>query len=640
MGILLSNTLKAQLPLPVYAPCGASATITGVVNTYYPGLNDIHTGEVTISLGAPVGNAAPLVRGDRILIIQMQDAAINSSNTAAYGGNGADGNGLIDLGYSGQYEFAQVRNFTAGVLTLRNPLQHNYRAVSGIPNRKSTYQVVRVPVYKQAILGGTLTAFPWNGNAGGIIALHAWQTLDLNGNGISAAGSGFRPGKINSAGGLYNLQDYVRTTYGSYGEKGEGIAGTPLGTWAATAGGYENGSFGRGAPANAGGGGNAHNSGGGGGANFGDGGKGGYQYSGPQDVGGRGGKGIKTSLPGRIIMGGGGGGGQQNNSVSTRGGNGGGIILLSAPLLVFSCSSVAITAQGETIATPSGGNDGQGGGGAGGTIVLSVATYSAAGTCTLQVNASGSNGVRSTDTYPHSGGGGGGEGTIIFSTAVPSMVNAAAGPGQGGPDCASCTTGGSAGATLAGNIFTAQNPLAIDLLKFDASCEEGEVAISWTTAHEENSAYFGIDHSTDAQSWTEIARIPASGTSHKIRHYSTVHRPQSDGQMQYYRLREVDLQQRITTWQTIDAVCENNGELQIFPVPANDRLYIKSPDDLRKASLSLYTVSGQQPDLAPAYSDNGHEAMIDVSHLAAGVYVVCYTAPNGKPMHQKILICK
>ncbi|KAA2238412.1 T9SS type B sorting domain-containing protein [Chitinophaga agrisoli] len=410
LGLLLCNILKAQLPLPVLGPCGASATISGVVNTYYPGLNNINTGEVTIVLGAPTGNAQPLVRGDRVLIIQMQDATINSSNTPAYGGNGTGGNGCIDPGLSGQFEFGRVANIAGNIITLSNPLQRSYRAISGIPNRKSAYQVVRVPTYQNATLAGNVTATGWNGAAGGIVAFHAWQILDLNGHEISATGLGFRPGKINSAGGLYNLQDYVSLTYGSYGEKGEGIAGTPLGTWAATAGGYENGSFGRGAPANAGGGGNAHNSGGGGGANYGDGGQGGYQYSGPQDVGGRGGKGITTGLPGRIIMGGGGGGGHQNNAAAFGGELGGGIILITANQIM---GTGLIHADGNS-AGPST-DDGAGGGGAGGTVMLSYTGTLPAG---ITITAKGGAGGNETFLARHGSGGGAGGGVIITSTPV------------------------------------------------------------------------------------------------------------------------------------------------------------------------------------------------------------------------------
>src|ERR1043166_5646791 len=111
------------------------------------------------------------------------------------------------------------------------------------------------------------------------------------------------------------------------GSKGEGIAGTPryiyqhgatIGAPASGNGplntgveGYANGSFGRGAPGNAGGGStdgtpdvdNGQNSGGGGGGNGGSGGSGGNSWNSNLPVGGQGGGSISPMLT-RITMGG------------------------------------------------------------------------------------------------------------------------------------------------------------------------------------------------------------------------------------------------------------------------------------------------------------------------------------------------
>src|SRR5690606_21595689 len=108
----------------------------------------------------------------------------------------------------------------------------------------------------------TLTAPAWNGSTGGIVAIHA-STFVLDGS-IDVSGLGFRGGAVDnmSVGAGSNVTTYVSGSANQGGQKGESIAGAPSF--------YQNtlnGSFGRGAPANAGGGGTAHNAGGGGGAN-------------------------------------------------------------------------------------------------------------------------------------------------------------------------------------------------------------------------------------------------------------------------------------------------------------------------------------------------------------------------------------
>jgi len=77
---------------PVCATPGrdGTATITGVVNTYYPGSATAAAGSTSITLGASTGSATAIAIGDLVLVIQMQDASIDSSNTSGYGGSGPE----------------------------------------------------------------------------------------------------------------------------------------------------------------------------------------------------------------------------------------------------------------------------------------------------------------------------------------------------------------------------------------------------------------------------------------------------------------------------------------------------------------------------------------------------------------------
>src|SRR3989442_6666746 len=68
-----------------------TASLTGVINTYYPGVGTAAAASTTITLGTPTGAAAPIAIGDMVLVIQMQDAGIDSTNTGAYGDGVAGG---------------------------------------------------------------------------------------------------------------------------------------------------------------------------------------------------------------------------------------------------------------------------------------------------------------------------------------------------------------------------------------------------------------------------------------------------------------------------------------------------------------------------------------------------------------------
>jgi hypothetical protein len=390
-----------------------SGDIHGIINTYYPGIANSSAGSksVNVDISNPKGFTHTLIPGDRVLIIQMQNALISETNSMAYG-DGKDfdliASGWLDVQNTGEYEFGIVESISGNVINLTQPLQKSYSA-------DGVFQVIYSPVYDNVNLTGMITAEPWNGYCGGIVTFDA-KTLNLNNQTIDVSGLGFRKGKKNS-----NFDQTPLTYYwGMYctdadlffGEKGEGVAGAPRGSYLSSSKRLysitnlqktSGGSYGRGAPGNAGGGGNDHNSGGGGGANIGSGGQGGASYGAtyndplhpiPGDMtnywnnitppvftqngkgffpnGGMGGKGCVTPDPFRIWMGGAGGGGHQNNNAASGGANGGGIILITARNVKNKGSFYANGENAAPTINTNGlaGNDGAGGGGAGGTIVF------------------------------------------------------------------------------------------------------------------------------------------------------------------------------------------------------------------------------------------------------------------------------
>jgi uncharacterized repeat protein (TIGR01451 family) len=418
---------------------GAAGSLTGVVNTYYPGNLSVNAGTSTISIGTATGAPATLAIGDLLLVMQMQDAQISTSDSNAYGDGvaGDPASGASAINQTGVYEFVVVTNISGGTLTIRgagtsNGLVNTYSNANASNSRgQRRFQVVRVPQYSSATLTSGLTALPWNGRTGGILVIDVAGALSLGSATVSVNGMGFRGGGAQQwagdSGGA--TTDYVNVATNTvHGVKGEGIAGTPRYVYDSSgvvtntaAEGYPGGSTARGAPGNAGGGGtdgspatNERNSGGGGGGNGGAGGMGGNTWNSNLALGGFGGEDVTASV-GRIIMGGGGGAGSRNNSsgVMSSGAPGGGIVIIRAGTI---SGSGMITANGYDGVSAD--NDGGGGGGAGGTVVV-VAARGSLGTLTIQ--AKGGNGGNAwltqvsngTPGERHGPGGGGGGGVVI-----------------------------------------------------------------------------------------------------------------------------------------------------------------------------------------------------------------------------------
>ncbi len=432
---------------------GAGGVLSGVVNTYYPGAASVAAGVTAIPVGAPAGAPTPVAAGDLVLVIQMQGADLNATETDAYGDgmSGAPASGaLAGTVAAGRYEFAVATGpVAAGLLPVVGKgsgggLLHDYLdgpASFAVGARR--FQVVRVPQYATATASGALAAATWNGVTGGVLALDVTGVLTFSGT-VSVSGLGFRGGgdrQLGGAGGLPPGAYRTAATSNANGAKGEGVAGTPRwvqqGAAAVDTGveGYPGGSQGRGAPGNAGGGGtdgnqpaNDQNSGGGGGGNGGEGGRGGHAWSSIAPYGGYGGTGTAAS-PTALTLGGGGGAGTRNNAGPSNGAPGGGIALLRAGSIA---GVGAVSADGGS--GPTAANDGGGGGGAGGTVAVDAATGGLGG---LTLSAAGG---RGGDSWPSQapggfpgerhGPGGGGGGGVVLTTA--SLASASVVGGQNG----------------------------------------------------------------------------------------------------------------------------------------------------------------------------------------------------------------
>ena len=423
---------------------GAGGTLTGIVNAYYPpsSTGTLASGANFVALGAaaPLGAQKAIAVGDLLLIIQMQGATINSTNTSSYGHNvpGDPASGSISLGSSGLFEFVTATSavpVTGGPLSFTGTgptggLLNSYSyAIATATQGQQTYQIIRVPQYTSATFSSTLAPLTWNGSVGGVLVLDVSSQLTLGGT-VAADALGFRGGGGITLTGTTNVvsdTDYVTSSpanlpnltgggdapanSGTNASKGEGIAGTPhwvapaLGsiTIASTAlstnqtvlEGLPNGSFARGAPGNAGGGGtdgdpaiNDYNSGGGAGGNGGTGGQGGYGWNSMAVTnstdGGFGGVAFPASTS-ALVMGGGGGAGTTNNGTYYIPSNG-----THGADCGLNCTGIYSS-----------------GGAGGGIVIVHVGSVTGTGTIT-------SNGQSTLDTYNDSTGGAGAGGSILF----------------------------------------------------------------------------------------------------------------------------------------------------------------------------------------------------------------------------------
>ncbi|HAE12648.1 MAG: T9SS type A sorting domain-containing protein [Chitinophagales bacterium] len=371
--------------MPIFSM--AQTAIHGVINDY-----TIATG-IGCDNKLEVTDAAAFSPGDKVLIVQMKGAVIDSSNTSSFGT-------ILNWGTAGKYELNELADVGDDHLQLAYLTENTY-------DFSFRVQVVRVPVYDDVLVDSVLTCPAWDGETGGILALIVNGTLTLEAD-MDVSEKGYRGGEFT------NFPDscpfgfswngyYTTTTSGNGAIKGEGFTSVSDARRA-----------GRGKLANGGGGGNDHNAGGGGGTLGGEGGEGGERdvdlFSCPGPGTGR--PGVlpdHSNAENRIWLGGGGGAGHGNNGFAKAGGHGGGIIFLQVNSL--DGNGFSIRSNGGSPASANG--DGGGGGGAGGSLLLDVSTLSS----DVLVELKGGNGSNITGNACTGPGGGGGGGLVRHTGA-------------------------------------------------------------------------------------------------------------------------------------------------------------------------------------------------------------------------------
>jgi hypothetical protein len=170
--------------------------------------------------------------------------------------------------------------------------------------------------------------------------------------------------------------------------------------------------------------------------------------------------------------------------------------------------------------------------------------------------------------------------------------------------------------TLASN--TAANPLPIELLYFNAVCNNNIVTFNWATATEINNDYFVIESSLDGINWEVVATKKGSGTSTTEKKYE-VSAEKMSNKMVYYRLKQVDTDGSFDYSKLINVnSCDTTLEdIVIFPNPTNGKLRIMNNSEAPIKFIIVTNTMGQK-----IYMSRTNFETVDLSQFQDGVYFV------------------
>jgi aspartate carbamoyltransferase regulatory subunit len=585
-----------------------TTNISGIVNSYYRVI-DIIPAKAAIK----VANITGLNMDDKVLIIQMKGASVNTANNSGFGDT-------TSLNNAGNYEIGTICDINIDTVFLLFNLVNQYTVSEKV-------QLVKFAEYYSANVIDTVKAASWNNTngTGGVIAISVTEDLTLNAP-IFVDSAGYKGGSsILSTGGFcipatnytYNPSS---TNPQNGASKGEGVADIA-----------SNINGGRGAPANGGGGGNYHNNGGGGGANLSTGGNGGGTSSFvgcTGDYKGIGGKPLNSRNGTKIFAGGGGGAGHYNNNIPTHGGgNGGGIIFITANNLVG--NGYKIRANGQT--GGSNVSDGASGGGAGGTIIMDILN-SYTGSVIIQVN--GGNGGNANDGLSSGrcyGAGGGGSAGVIYFTGTSPAVTVNVNGGNAGLEISSdpgCSlilpSAGSSGSIISNySYIRSTSPagycstiLPIRLLYFKAIANQNKAMLQWRIANPALVKNFIIERSDHTNEWQRVNYVAAN--DEKENYQFTDNNPLSG--INQYRLKVIEKNNEDYFSLVQKIFIASNNKFEIYPNPATSEINVSG----NFSSLTTLTITDPSGNLIwqKKLISRNKAIKLDLPPLLSGVYII------------------
>lgn len=182
------------------------------------------------------------------------------------------------------------------------------------------------------------------------------------------------------------------------------------------------------------------------------------------------------------------------------------------------------------------------------------------------------------------------------------------------------TNSGASGSMTPGVQQFFQNvALPIELLFFDADCQQGMVLLKWATASERNNDYFSIEVSDDGSKWKEIGKVNGAGNSSQERHYTFDYADVRNG-IAYYRLKQTDYDGTFKYAPIVASSCKNRNSISMYPNPVSDVLTLEVVrDNDAPYTVLLYDVFGR---LLMSKQDTEQRTQINLKDLPAATYFV------------------
>jgi dienelactone hydrolase len=117
-------------------------------------------------------------------------------------------------------------------------------------------------------------------------------------------------------------------------------------------------------------------------------------------------------------------------------------------------------------------------------------------------------------------------------------------------------------------LLSADAPLPVKFVYFNAACQSNAVNLQWRTSQEQSVQKYSVQRSVDGLKWDDIGAIPASGQGSQERSYVFTDKlPASPNS--FYRIVENDFSGQQTISGIVKSNCSSKEEVSLYPNPSS-----------------------------------------------------------------------
>ncbi len=157
--------------------------------------------------------------------------------------------------------------------------------------------------------------------------------------------------------------------------------------------------------------------------------------------------------------------------------------------------------------------------------------------------------------------------------------------------------------------------------------------MSWATSYERDNAYFDIERSADAETFTAVGRRTGKGLSDARQNYDFTDETPLPG-WNYYRLKQVDTNGTFAYSRPVAVLNEGSlagTALRLSPNPASGEVTLQLDGNAPIQGVRVSNMAGQWLSL-PTTANT-----INAGSLPAGVYIVEVQTQDGRALRQRFV---